>query len=76
MAPTIPASRAQKPSLHIVRPQLHQFVRRRQNWAAKNPGVVLVFCIVFIVFLGLVSLYLYRKIMKKRAENRTLAAEK
>ena len=40
---------------------------KRSNWASKNPGVVLVFCIVFIVSLGLVSLWLYRQWVKRRA---------
>ncbi|MCJ1251630.1 hypothetical protein MMC30_008865 [Trapelia coarctata] len=37
------------------------------NWAGHNPGVVLVFCIVFIVALGLISLFVYRKMLARRA---------
>jgi hypothetical protein len=47
-------------------PHLHQFVRR--SWAGRNPGVILVFCIVFIVALGLISLYIYRRMMRIKAE--------
>lgn len=41
---------------------------KRGNWADKNRGVVLVFVIVFIVFLGLVSLIVYRRWMKLKAD--------
>ncbi|KZZ87226.1 hypothetical protein AAP_05865 [Ascosphaera apis ARSEF 7405] len=35
--------------------KLHQLARRN-NWAGRNPGVILVFCIVFIVAFGIISL--------------------
>ncbi|KAJ6145392.1 hypothetical protein N7470_009287 [Penicillium chermesinum] len=38
------------------------------NFASRNPGVILVFCIVFIVFLGLLSLFLYRQWLKRMAQ--------
>ncbi|KAJ5091990.1 hypothetical protein NUU61_006860 [Penicillium alfredii] len=41
---------------------------KRSNWASKNPGVILVFCIVFIVGVGVISLFLYRRWMKRKAE--------
>jgi hypothetical protein len=53
-------------SLIHPRPHLHQFVRR--SWAGRNPGVILVFCIVFIVAVGLATLFLYRRMMRKKAE--------
>lgn len=28
--------------------QMHEIQKREKNWAAREPGVVLVFCIVFI----------------------------
>ncbi|KAJ5965968.1 hypothetical protein N7481_012682 [Penicillium waksmanii] len=45
-----------------------QPLMKRGNWADKNRGVVLVFVIVFIVFLGLVSLVAYRRWMKRKAD--------
>lgn len=57
---------------------LHQLVTRvprrkhRHNWAHRNPGVVLVFCIVFIVGLGVVSLFAYRKWMARKAAKQTV----
>ncbi|PGG98112.1 hypothetical protein AJ80_09584 [Polytolypa hystricis UAMH7299] len=47
---------------------LHQLAKR-DNWASNNVGVVLVFCIVFIVFVGLISLVVYRRMMARRARN-------
>jgi hypothetical protein len=45
---------------------MHQLVRRG-NWASHNAGVVLVFCIVFIVAVGLASLFIYRKWAARKA---------
>ncbi|MCJ1232051.1 hypothetical protein MMC12_008732 [Toensbergia leucococca] len=44
---------------------------RRNNWAGKNPGVILVFCIVFIVAAGLIGLFLYRKALARKAKRQT-----
>ncbi|KAJ5924943.1 hypothetical protein N7454_007582 [Penicillium verhagenii] len=41
---------------------------KRRNFASRNPGVVLVFCIVFLVGLGIVSLLIYRQVLKKKAQ--------
>jgi hypothetical protein len=48
-------------------PHIHHLLKRH-NWASKNPGVILVFCIVFIVALGLGTLFIYRKMLRKKAE--------
>jgi uncharacterized membrane protein len=53
-------------SLVHYKPHLHQFVRR--SWAGRNPGVILVFCIVFIIAVGLITLFLYRRVIRKKAE--------
>ncbi|KAF2142175.1 uncharacterized protein K452DRAFT_287394 [Aplosporella prunicola CBS 121167] len=49
----------------LARAPHHQLVKRK-NWAAREPGVVLVFCIVFIVALLLVSLFIQRKLTARR----------
>ncbi|KAJ5166759.1 uncharacterized protein N7482_005540 [Penicillium canariense] len=46
---------------------LHSLAKR-SNWASREPGVILVFCIVFLVAVGLLSLVLYRRWMKRKAE--------
>ncbi|KAF6516765.1 hypothetical protein HZS61_003968 [Fusarium oxysporum f. sp. conglutinans] len=45
---------------------VHQLAKR-QNWAAKEPGVIVVFCIVGVVAIGLLSLFLYRKAIARKA---------
>ena len=40
---------------------------KRDNWASENAGVVLVFCIVFIVAVGLIILFIYRKLLARKA---------
>ncbi|PGH28349.1 hypothetical protein GX50_08913 [[Emmonsia] crescens] len=44
----------------------HQLTKRK-NWAGKNAGVVLVFCIVFIIAVGLISLFVYRWNLRRKA---------
>ncbi|KAJ5651532.1 uncharacterized protein N7484_005255 [Penicillium longicatenatum] len=60
MAVIYPTTRSQESSVHQI--------TKRSNWASKNPGVVLVFCIVFLVGLGIVSLFIYRRVLQKKAE--------
>ncbi|KAJ5682185.1 hypothetical protein N7462_005350 [Penicillium macrosclerotiorum] len=43
-------------------------VVKRGNWASREPGVILVFCIVFVVAVGIIALFAYRKWMKRKAE--------
>lgn len=45
---------------------LHLLVKRK-NWASEHPGVILVFCIVFVVGVGIASLFLYRQWLKMKA---------
>jgi predicted negative regulator of RcsB-dependent stress response len=60
MAPISLINRSQAETLHLL-------TKRKKNWAHKNPGVVLVFCIVFLVGLGILSLFAYRRWMKRKA---------
>ncbi|TGO42380.1 hypothetical protein BHYA_0009g00590 [Botrytis hyacinthi] len=39
---------------------------KRQNWAAREPGVIVVFAIVFIVASGLIGLQISRWISRYR----------
>jgi predicted negative regulator of RcsB-dependent stress response len=72
MAPINLLDRSQAETVHLLlkRADLHQLVKRK-NWAARNPGVVLVFCIVFLVALGLVALVAYRRWLKRKANKET-----
>ncbi|KAL1998919.1 hypothetical protein VTN02DRAFT_5342 [Thermoascus thermophilus] len=49
--------------------------RHRHNWANRNPGVVLVFCIVFLVGLGIVALFAYRKWMARKAAKQAMEGD-
>jgi hypothetical protein len=45
----------------------HQ-IAKRSNWASRESGVIVVFCIVFIVAVGLIGLYVTRAIQRRRNE--------
>ncbi|KAJ5457731.1 hypothetical protein N7475_009119 [Penicillium sp. IBT 31633x] len=52
-------------------PSLYSIIKRsgkKGNWANRNRGVVLVFCIVFLVVVGIIALYAYRRILRRKAE--------
>jgi len=40
---------------------------KRKNWAAKEPGVVLVFCIIGAIVILLTGLFIQKKIMARKA---------
>jgi hypothetical protein len=46
-------------------------IAKRGNWASREPGVILVFCIVFIVALGIIALFAYRKWMARKAKKQS-----
>lgn len=48
---------------------------KRSDWASRNPGPILVFCIVFVVGLGIVLLFVYRKLMARKAAKQEYEAE-
>ncbi|RYP20448.1 hypothetical protein DL767_009451 [Monosporascus sp. MG133] len=48
--------------------------RQQQNWAAQEPGVIVVFCIVFLVGCGLIGLWISKLISKRRAKKQAIAA--
>jgi hypothetical protein len=46
---------------------LHMLMKRKHNWAYKNPGVILVFCIVGAIVILLVGLTVMKKIAARKA---------
>jgi len=44
-----------------------QHMIKRSNWAGHEAGVVVVFCVVFIVAVGLLSLAVSRALARRRA---------
>jgi hypothetical protein len=63
----IPHTKSPFPSLS---PSL-SFLVTRKNWADRNRGVVLVFVIVFLVAVGIIALFAYRRWLKRQAEKET-----
>ncbi|KAI1639600.1 hypothetical protein F4809DRAFT_638406 [Biscogniauxia mediterranea] len=46
----------------------------RENWAQQEAGVVVVFCIVFVVAVGLIGLWISKCIAKRRATKQATVA--
>lgn len=46
-------------------------ITKRGNWASREPGVILVFAIIFLVALGIISLFIYRKWMARKAKKQS-----
>ncbi|KAI0005641.1 hypothetical protein F4779DRAFT_47824 [Xylariaceae sp. FL0662B] len=44
----------------------------RENWAQQEAGVIVVFCIVFVVGVGLLGLWISKFVAKRRAKKATL----
>jgi hypothetical protein len=42
-------------------------ISKRENWARQEAGVVVVFCIVFIVGVGLIALFVHKKLQARKA---------
>ncbi|KAJ5782322.1 hypothetical protein N7457_004096 [Penicillium paradoxum] len=60
-------------------PSLHSIVKRsghKGNWANRNRGVVLVFCIVFLVVVGIMALFGYRRFLKRKVEKQSYETTK
>ena len=49
----------------VVRDTLN-LIAKRSNWAGREPGVIVVFCIVFIVLVGLVALFIHKQLVARR----------
>ncbi|KAF6819523.1 hypothetical protein CSOJ01_01266 [Colletotrichum sojae] len=58
----------------VARDAVHQLAKR-QNWAAQEAGVVVVFCIVFLVAVGLIGLWVSRCLSRRKAKKAAAAAQ-
>ncbi|KAI2640239.1 hypothetical protein GGS21DRAFT_406813 [Xylaria nigripes] len=54
----------------VARDAVNHLVRR-ENWAQKEAGVIVVFAIVFVVGVGVLALFISRIIKKQRAKRAT-----
>lgn len=55
----------------VVRDTLNLIAKRHSNWAGKEAGVIVVFCVVFIVLVGLVALFIHKKCAARRERKGT-----
>ncbi|RAH56128.1 hypothetical protein BO85DRAFT_59378 [Aspergillus piperis CBS 112811] len=74
MQPVLPVTRIMAAIDLLALEARHQVIKR-SNWAGENPGVVLVFCIVFIVAVGIIALFIYRKCMARKAAKQSYEVE-
>ncbi|GJC85231.1 hypothetical protein ColLi_08069 [Colletotrichum liriopes] len=51
----------------VARDAVHQLAKR-QNWASQEAGVIVVFCIVFIVAVGVIGLLVSRCLSRRKAK--------
>ncbi|KAK2024422.1 hypothetical protein LX32DRAFT_697160 [Colletotrichum zoysiae] len=51
----------------IARDAVHQLAKRK-NWASQEAGVIVVFCIVFVVALGVAGLLISRCLSRRKAK--------
>ena len=42
-------------------------IAKRSNWAAEEPGVIVVLCIVFVVACGLIGLWISKQLAARKA---------
>ncbi len=42
-------------------------IAKRSNWAGKEAGVIVVFCIVFVVGVGLIALWIHKLLAARKA---------
>jgi predicted Na+-dependent transporter len=54
-----------------AREAVHQ-IAKRNNWAGHEAGVIVVFCVVFIVAVGLIGLFIARKFKSRRTSRTTV----
>ena len=56
----------------VARDLLSRQLTKRENWAQQEKGVIVVFCIVFVVAVGLIILWIYKCMQKRKAKKETL----
>ncbi|OLN81150.1 hypothetical protein CCHL11_09536 [Colletotrichum chlorophyti] len=50
----------------VARDAVHQLAKR--NWASQEAGVIVVFCIVFVVAVGILGFWISRLISRRKAK--------
>lgn len=60
-------------SLPVVARDTMLHIAKRSNWAGENAGVMVVFCIVFVVAVGLIILFIFKKMQARKEKRATIA---
>ena len=47
--------------------EVHHLMKRKKNWAAREPGVILVFCIIGTIAILLTGLFVQKKLRARKA---------
>ncbi|KAK4217133.1 hypothetical protein QBC37DRAFT_62638 [Rhypophila decipiens] len=55
----------------VARDSFSHLFKREENWAKQEAGVIVVFCIVFVVGVGLISLFIYKKLAARKARKQS-----
>lgn len=58
----------------IVARAAHQLIKRKKNFAQRNPGIILVFCIIGSIVLLLTGIFLMKKNAARKRVNEEKAA--
>ena len=51
----------------LMATEAYSHIAKRSNWAGREAGVVVVFCIVFVVAVGLTGLFVHKKLAARKA---------
>jgi uncharacterized protein YacL len=47
---------------------VHQLIKRKKNWAQREPGVIVVFVIVFLVFLLVIAMFINKRVRSPQSQ--------
>jgi predicted Na+-dependent transporter len=51
----------------VVAREAFSTIAKRSNWAGREAGVIVVFCIVFVVAVSLIGLFISKKLSARKA---------
>jgi hypothetical protein len=58
-------------NLSLVARDTFTQIAKRNNWPKENAGVMVVFCVVFVVAVGLLALFVYKKMLARREKRQS-----
>jgi hypothetical protein len=58
-------------SLPLVARDSFVQLAKRTDWPRENAGVMVVFCVVFVVAVGLLALWIYKKMLARKEKSQS-----